>query len=420
MAPETVSAPSTDGFRALVIDDDDTSRHVASAILKRFGAREVIEVASGADALDWADRNHSRLDLVLCDLRMPQYDGLDTLTGLTMRVRPDVIVLASAADPRLLRAAADMAARGGIERLHTIAKPITPEKIGDIVALLGNTAASSDRWRAKTNTPHDCSTKIIRGMSSGQFVAFYQPRWDASCSRPVAAEAKLRWRNLGEGLFAPEAFLHVAQSTYLLDELMLGVLGQVASDCSSWRRRGHDLGVSMDVPLGLLTASLPRRLEELFTSHNAVPEQLTLEVSEADWLQGGEPVQEVLTRLCMRGFGLAIGRFGTGYAGAKQLLSAPATELKISSALVRAAPDDLAACEAIASCVALAREFGLVAIADGVETVRQLQNAFRLGCDRVQGSLLEPLMPVDEFERWISAPSPLASRLQNDDVATAF
>ena len=407
-----------EGFRALVVDDDDTSRHVAAAILKRFGAREVIEAASGADALDWADRDGSGLDLVLCDLRMPQYDGLDTLTGLTMRVRPSVLVLASAADPRLLRAAADMAARSGIERLHTITKPVTPEKIRDVVALLGTTAVSTDRWRAKTNTPHDCSTQIIRGMVSGQFVAFYQPRWDASCHQPVAAEAKLRWRNLGEGLFAPEAFLQVAPSTFLLDELMLGVLGQVASDCSSWHRRGHDLRVSMDAPLGFLTASLPRRLEELFTSHNALPEQLTLEVSEADWLQANEPVHEVLTRLCMRGFGLAIGRFGTGYAGAKQLLNAPATEIKISSALVRAAPDDPAAATAIASCVALAREFGLVTIADGVETSRHLENALQLGCDRVQGNLLGPLMPIEKFEHWIVRPNPLAGILQNTGVTT--
>lgn len=416
MIPEADFVLPATGFRALVIDDDDTSRHVAAAILKRFGAREVIEAASGADALDWADRDQSGLDLVMCDLRMPQYDGLDTLAGLTMRVRPSVVVLASAADPRLLRAAAGMAARSGIERLHTISKPITPEKIRDVVSLLSNTAVSTDRWRAKTNTPHDCSTKIIRGMASGQFVPFYQPRWDASCSQPVAAEAKLRWRNLGEGLFASEAFMHVAQSTFLLDELMLGVLGQVASNCSSWRRRGCDLRVSMDVPLGFLTTSLPRRLEELFTSRNCSPEQLTLEVSEADWLQVGEAVREVLTRLCMRGFGLAIGQFGTGYAGAKQLLNAPATEIKISSALVRAAPDDPAAAEAISSCVALAREFGAITIADGVETSRHLRTAFQLGCDRVQGSLMEPLMPVDEFERWIARPSPMAGAFHNADT----
>ena len=406
-AENELSLPAA-GFRALVVDDDALSRHVAAAVLKSVGAHEVIEVDSGAAALDWADRNVAGLDFVMCDLRMPQYDGLETLTGLAQRTRPSALVLASAADPRLLRAAADMAARSGIDRLHTIAKPVTSEKIRDIVALLSNPESAADRWEAKTTPPADCSTKIIRGMVSGQFVPFFQPRWDAGGRQPVAVEARIRWRNLGEGLFAPEAFLHVAQSTFLLDELVFGVLSTIAASCADWRRRGHDLRISIDVPLPFLSTSLPRRLEDLFITRGASPEQLTLEVTEADWLQGDEFVREILTRLRMRGFGLAIGRFGTGYVTASQLFNAPITELKIAPALVRAAPDDPAAAAAIASCVAFAQDLGLNTIADGVETSRHLEHAFRLGCNQVQGSLLAPLMPPEEFERWITRSSPLA------------
>lgn len=106
---------------------------------------------------------------------MPQFDGLETLAGLTQRTRSKVLVLASAADPRLLRTAADMAARSGIDGLHTITKPVTSEKIRDIVALLSNPDASTMRWEAKTSVPADCSTKMIRGMVSGQFVPFFNP-----------------------------------------------------------------------------------------------------------------------------------------------------------------------------------------------------------------------------------------------------
>lgn len=106
---------------------------------------------------------------------MPQFDGLETLAGLTQRTRSKVLGLASAADPRLLRTAADMAARSGIDGLHTITKPVTSEKIRDIVALLSNPDASTMRWEAKTSVPADCSTKMIRGMVSGQFVPFFNP-----------------------------------------------------------------------------------------------------------------------------------------------------------------------------------------------------------------------------------------------------
>lgn len=415
MNADTDFAFLANSFRALVVDDDAVSRRVAAAVLKRFGAREVVEADSGSAALEWADHDMAGLDLVMCDLRMPQFDGLETLAGLTQRTRPRVLVLASAADPRLLRAAADMAARGGIDRLHTITKPVTSEKIRDIVALLSNPDASTKRWEAKTSAPADCSTKMIRGMVTGQFVPFFQPRWDATGHQPIAVEARLRWRNPGEGLFAPEAFLEVAQSTYLLDELVFGLLSLIAAGCSDWRGRGHDLRVSIDVPLPFLSLSVPRRLEDLFSTCGVSPEQLTLEVSEEDWLKGGDTVREVLTRLRLRGFGLAIGRFGNGYANANQFLNAPITEIKIAPALVRAAPDDPAAAAAIASCVAFARELGLNTVADGIETPRHLEHAFRLGCDQVQGSLLAPLMPAEEFERWIGRPSPLASKITAKD-----
>ena len=415
MNAETDFALPVDSFRALVVDDDAVSRHVAAAVLKRFGAREVIEADSGAAALDWADLDMAGLDLVMCDLRMPQFDGLETLAGLTQRTRPKVLVLASAADPRLLRAAADMAARSGIDRLHTITKPVTSEKIRDIVALLSNPDASLKRWEAKTSVPADCSTKMIRGMVSGQFVPFFQPRWDAISQQPVGAEARIRWRNPGEGLFAPEAFLDVAQSTFLLDELVFGVLSLIAAGCTEWHSRGHDLRVSLDIPLPFLSHSVPRRLEELFNARGVAPEQLTLEVSEDDWLKGGDAMREDLTRLRLRGFGLAIGRFGTGYANTNQFLNAPITEIKLAPALVRAAPDDPAASAAIASCVAFARELGLNTVADGIETPRHLEHAFRLGCNQVQGSLLAPLMPTEEFERWISRPNPLASTIACKD-----
>ena len=189
------------------------------------------------------------------------------------------------------------------------------------------------------------------------------------------------------------------------------MLSLIAAGCSGWHSRSHDLRVSLDVPLPLLSLSVPRRLEELFSARDVAPEQLTLEVSEDDWLKGGDAVREDLTRLRMRGFGLAIGRFGTGYANANQFLNAPITEIKLAPALVRAAPDDPAAAAAIASCVALARELGLNTVADGIETPRHLEHAFRLGCDQVQGSLLAPLMPTEEFERWIGRPSPLASTI---------
>ena len=393
----------TSGFRALVVDDDDLSRDIAVGILKRLGATEIAEAADGATALAWADADAGNLDLIVCDLRMPQIDGMETLDGLALRTRPAMFVLASGADPRLLRAAAGSAARSGIDKLRVVSKPLTLDKMEAVVAAMRDARPIGERrWEGQTFTPPDCSTKIVRGLTHGEFIPSFQPKLDVVSQCVRGAEAHLRWLNPTYGLLAPESFIGVAQSTGLLGDLFFAILPWVVTHCAEWRRNGHDFGVSIDIPVPLLASrDLPRRLDDFVTAYGLSPNHITLEVTEDAWFHEQDLAREVLTRLRIRGFGLAIDDFGTGYSTVKQLLDAPFNEMKIDQGFVHAAPEDPETAIALSSCVTLARQLDLTVVANGVETSAQWQSAAEAGCHHVQGHCVAPPMPADEFARWI-------------------
>ena len=400
------------GFKALVVDDDDFSRSTAVRILKRLGAAEVAEAAHGNEALRLADACGGDIDLVLCDLRMPQLDGIETLDRLAALNRSTMFVLASSAEPRLLRAAASTAQRAGIGALRVISKPVTICKLQEIVAdlaqsttpTMGETPTHRRTDADPAPSPHRFSADDIRrGLARGEFTTFYQPKVEIPTRRVCGAEALIRWRHPLHGVLPPSAFMPVAQANGLLGEVFFVALPASVAACANWRQAGHDSGVSINLPTAALASrDLPNRLEEFVTAQGLGPEHVTFEVTEDGWLHEQDLAREVLTRLRIRGFGLAIDDFGTGYSGVQQLLNAPFNELKIDQGFIRAAPVDAEAAIALASIVALARQLDLSVVAEGVETQEQWDLAAAAGCDQIQGYLVARPLTAERFEEFLA------------------
>ncbi|HLJ18809.1 MAG TPA: response regulator, partial [Stellaceae bacterium] len=115
-------------FSALIVDDDDFTRVTTRKALVRLGAGEIFEAAHGQEALDRLAEGPT-IDVVVCDLNMPEVDGIETLRRLAELHLGHRIILASSADPRALRSAKEMAAHFGLKSLCAISKPITVTKL---------------------------------------------------------------------------------------------------------------------------------------------------------------------------------------------------------------------------------------------------------------------------------------------------
>ncbi len=371
-------------------------------MLERLGASEIVQAVDGVAALAWADSDRGPLDLVMCDLRMPELDGIDALDGLAMRTNPGMFVLASAADPRLLRAASS-ASSAAIPHLRVLSKPITLDKLRVLVDEMQQNRPKLDPVAPPlVFTPPDCSTKMLRSLVNGEFFPFFLPRLRANDQTVCGVEARLRWLS-PHGLLGPESFAAVARTTGLLGDIFFAVYPAALLCCAEWRRRGHQFGVTVDLPAPLLAArDLPRRLEQSLAAYGLSAADVTLQVTEDAWLDQQESARGVLTRLRVRGFGLAINEFGAGSSTIRHLLDAPFNEMVIAESFVRAAPTDPEAAIALSSCVALARQLGITAVASGVTTPAQSKAALAVGVDTVQGDLFATPMPADQLHPWLA------------------
>jgi EAL domain-containing protein (putative c-di-GMP-specific phosphodiesterase class I) len=149
----------------------------------------------------------------------------------------------------------------------------------------------------------------------------------------------------------------------------------------------------VDVPTRqLVDVALPDRTAALLEEAGLPAAALTLEVTERGILEDPTRATDVLTRCRLKGFGVAMDHFGTGYSSLTQLALMPFSEIKIDASFVESAELEESSRIVIRSCVALADALGVELCADGVATHAQLELLDGLGCRRLQGDLVSPLV----------------------------
>jgi EAL domain-containing protein (putative c-di-GMP-specific phosphodiesterase class I)/FixJ family two-component response regulator len=381
---------------ALVIDDDEFTRKTIARALGKLGVATIYEAANGEEALICLAGTDS-VDLIICDLNMPEVDGIETLRRLAEINSQARIILASSADPRVLRSAKQMALGFGLLTLQTIAKPITVAKLREAIAAPFPLAS----FRSAPAPVSITTDEFQRALAAQELLAHYQPKVAFATRAMVGAEALVRWNHPVHGLLSPSVFLPLAQQMGKLDELTDGVLAKAIAQCAAWQLHGIITSVSVNLPIvSLLSRELPARIDKILAAHSVSPSQLTLEVTEDGWLQQEAVAREVLTRLRVRGFGLSIDDFGTGYSTLQQLLHAPFNELKLDQSFVSKALEDEESRIVLSSSIVMAHQLKLEVVAEGIENAAQWRILADLGCDVAQGFYVARPMPGDQLPAW--------------------
>jgi len=389
---------------ALVVDDDDFSRHTASRILRRLGVASVTEAAGGEEALQVVASLQAPLDIILCDLKMPGVDGVETVRSLAAANISALIILVSSADSRILRSARQMAASFGIRALHSIEKPLTSEKLKGILAEANaeRSVAPAAAYPARAAQPI-AGAHILHGLTRGEFTPYFQPKVNLATRQIVGAEALVRWVRPGHGVLAPGAFIPSVQAAGMLGMMTDIMVEGAAKQCRAWQTAGLAIPVSVNLSVSSLgNRDLPHHLVALVAAQELAPEYITFEITE-DGVLHQTIAREVLTRLRLQGFGLSIDDFGTGYSTLQQLLEAPFDELKIDQSFIRSAPTDAEAAAALACSITLARSLNLRVVGEGVETEAQWQFLQDAGCEVGQGYTIARPMPGEAMAAWAKA-----------------
>lgn len=235
------------------------------------------------------------------------------------------------------------------------------------------------------------------------FVMHYQPVVDLTSGKVVAVEALMRWQHPVLGLLGPNRFIALAEDCGLIRQLGDWALGRVVEDAVVLIRQGRELDMAINFSAHQLDDEIVAKVHGALESSGLGPGRLTIEVTESAFLDDEgitAATCEALSRLSVK---FAIDDCGTSFSSLLRLRQYPINALKIDGALIAGigkCADDEATCDSI---ISLARAVGASTVAEGVETTEQYAVLRSMECERGQGWLWSPAVPMDELGAAIAA-----------------
>jgi EAL domain-containing protein (putative c-di-GMP-specific phosphodiesterase class I)/CheY-like chemotaxis protein len=381
----------------LVLEDDDFQRKMLVKMLNSIGDLTIFEASNGAQALELlrTEKTNS-IDIALCDINMPEMDGMEFMRHLGAQNCTTSIVILSTLDAALLSSVAKMSLAYGINLLEVIEKPISMARLKQLVQQF--VVPEKKPLMSLPTLPSFSLEEIVQGVRAQEFEPFFQPKVDLRSGSIIGAEALARWRHPVHGVVAPFAFIGLLEQHNMLDELTFIMLEKSVSACQLLKEKGHSIAVSINLSITSLTdVNLANNITQIVRDGGVDPNKIILEVTESAAMTDVAHALENLARLRMNGFGLSIDDYGTGYASMQQLTRIAFTELKIDQTFINNFTATPALRIIVESSIEIARKLNYKSVAEGVETIGDWNALKRLGCDVAQGYYIAKPMSLGDF-----------------------
>lgn len=220
-------------------------------------------------------------------------------------------------------------------------------------------------------------------LQKDQFELLFQPIVDALTGETRSCEALLRWQHPELGAVSPTVFIPIAESAGLIGDITQWVLRKACEAAAQWP---DDVNISVNISPALLKqTNLPITIIETLVNTGMVARRLELEITESVLLDKSPQTNSLLRQLQKMGLRLCLDDFGTGFSSLSYLRSWDFDTIKIDKSFINninSSPTDQKIIRAV---VSLARSLEVATVAEGVETIEQLERVREAGCSRIQG-----------------------------------
>ncbi|HZT65748.1 MAG TPA: EAL domain-containing protein [Acidimicrobiales bacterium] len=254
--------------------------------------------------------------------------------------------------------------------------------------------------------------ELRRAVNEGQLDVYYQPQVSLLDDSVIGVEALVRWHHPTRGTISPDDFVSVAEHTGVIGPLTRFVLDRALAECSEWRRRGHNLRVSVNLSArSLIQASVPEDVAALLARHNVAASALCLEVTESSIMT--DPRRTIATLEALRALGvtIAVDDFGTGHSSLAYIKRLPVGEIKVDRSFVATMCADRSDEAIVSTILSLARNLDIPVIAEGVEDEATASLLRAMSCAAAQGYLFGRPVSAPDLTAWLQERETRRSRV---------
>lgn len=245
---------------------------------------------------------------------------------------------------------------------------------------------------------------LRQALQRDEFRVYYQPQVNLSNGQIVGVEALIRWEHPERGLILPGEFIPVAEETNLIGPMGEWVLATACAHAKSWQDKGlANLRVAVNLSGRQFTEqTLKERVIQILQTTGLSPANLELELTESILLRDMEAAISTLSELKALGIHIAIDDFGTGYSSLSQLRHLPFDTLKVDRTFVKNVTEKSETAAITTAIIQMAHSLNLAVIAEGVETIEELNFLRRNNCDEIQGYIVSRPLPAHEFLEFLA------------------
>lgn len=392
---------SSSSLHVLLIEDDEFQRVGILARLFSGKVDNVCAVQNAEEALEVLKSSSDDFDITLCDLKLHDIDGLEFLLRADFK-RLGAIVLHSVLPLDVQQATARLLAQRGVPIAACLPKPLSLSSFMGVARNRFNRQTELLLNRTPEVFPVITREMLLAALHGKEFIAYFQPQINLADHSLYGVECLCRWKHPTLGLLSPSAFLPEVIKHDLIDDLTWHVM-----DYSLDAMRRWPLGMSRPrVGINVSAASLQgdtfvREWKRRVVQAGFDPSDVTLELTETEVANSEGVLLEILTRLRIFGFGVALDDFGVGNTSLTQLRQLPVTELKVDRTFVSRAKTSERIAVILDAMVYMANELSLCSIAEGVESAADAELLKALGCRVGQGYYFAKPMSFEKLIYWV-------------------
>ncbi|MBC9248812.1 hypothetical protein A9179_00850 [Pseudomonas alcaligenes] len=384
----------------LVVDDSEVQRQFMAELCSDMGIENVLQAVDGFDAIAQLKTN-PQIEALVLDLEMPGMDGVQVLHELARLSLDPAVIVASARESVLLNVVESMGKSLGLRLLGVLQKPLLREQLLGSLSRFSAVQLRTESDEQQPQGPHLDEQDVQRALHNHEFVAYFQPKVALADGALNGVEALIRWQHPQYGLLTPACFIELIERSQYISEMTLQMLDMSLRYCRQWHATGLPLSFSINVSARSLADSrLADAIIDRVSASGIEPRYVILEITESAIMTDLGTTLGTLARLRLKGFGLSVDDYGTGFSCMLQLSRVPCTELKVDRAFVNGASQSLHLRILLESALDIARKLSLRVVAEGVETREDWQLLRSLGCGEAQGYFLAKPMPGDALLPW--------------------